>query len=103
MGLFNAFREIRMDREALRRRRSFANGISKGKIAGIVTFRLSRSPLFTFTPKSRNFTIAKERGCFVWPGIRQCKLPKMAILSHPGAKIFHRQATRQSGMSGHMF
>lgn len=45
-----AIRDVNTDLELISRRRKLRRGISPGKIAGILTFRLVRSRLFHFTP-----------------------------------------------------
>lgn len=48
-GLYAALREVQLDIDALHKRRSFTHGISKGKIAGILVFRLTRIPVLMLT------------------------------------------------------
>lgn len=50
-GMSSVFGEVQSDMRALQMRRPLAHGISKGKIAGSLAFRLCKTPVLTMTPE----------------------------------------------------
>lgn len=51
LGMSTVFDEVRADLKALTMRRNFSHGISRGKIAGSLAFRLTKTPVLTMTPE----------------------------------------------------
>lgn len=50
LGISAVFNEVQSDLNALRMRRNFSHGISAGKIAGSLAFRLYRTNVLTLAP-----------------------------------------------------
>lgn len=51
LGISNAFAEVNGDIDALKRRRPFKHGVSAGKIAGALAFRLFKTQVLFFGPE----------------------------------------------------
>ena len=58
IGFCNAMVDAKMDMEILDHRRNFDDGISRGKIAGIIVFRLCRNLVSFPTPQAKENPIA---------------------------------------------
>lgn len=59
-GISIVFNEVQSDLNALQMRRSFPHGISKGKIAGSLAFRLCKTPVISMTPEIAELKIAQK-------------------------------------------
>lgn len=59
-GMSTVFSEVQADLQALQMRRPLKHGISPGKIAGSLAFRLCKTPVLTMTPEVAEMPIAQK-------------------------------------------
>lgn len=60
LGMSTVFSEVQADLRALQMRRSLRHGISPGKIAGSLAFRLCRTPVLTMSPEIAEIQAAQK-------------------------------------------
>lgn len=59
-GISTVFNEVQSDLKALQMRRPFTHGISRGKIAGSLAFRLCKTPVISMTPEVAEAQMAQK-------------------------------------------